>query len=562
MGRDGVAGRSGRRSKPGSVLEPVAQGPGEGRIRLSLAPRDCYRTGTWLGEAPAGAPAATGFVPNPEAILARERQRWHSRTSFIMAAIGSAVGLGNVWRFPYVAYTSGGGAFLIPYFVALFTAGIPVLILEMGLGQRMQRAAPGSFGSVRRPLEWFGWWAAGLSAGIVIYYSTILSWSWVYLWHSLQVAWGTEPGAFFEQVLQRTDRGLFQQGEGLLGAPVWYLVAGMFLTWLVIYLILRRGVRNVSRVVLVTVPLPLILLAVLLIRGLTLPGAMEGIRYYLTPDFSQLGDMSIWLRAYGQIFFSLSLASGVMIAYGSFLPRRAEITNSALITGLANCGTSFFAGFAVFSMLGYLAQVQQLPIQDVTDSGTGLAFVTYPLAISKLPALNALFGIIFFLTLLTLGIDSAFALQEAFTAGFHDKWKVSNEKLALGFVMIAFPISLIFTTKGGYYWFDIVDKWICDFGLVTVGLGQCLIVGYFYKTEEFRRYLNEISEVTLGRWWIGALRFITPAVLLAILIMNLRTEILETYGGYPRWTTNAAGWGCLVLFAVLGFFLWRRRGKE
>jgi NSS family neurotransmitter:Na+ symporter len=473
-----------------------------------------------------------------------------------MAAIGSAVGLGNVWRFPYVAYQSGGGAFLIPYFTALFTAGIPMLILEMGLGQRLQKGAPGAFGSIRKGLEWFGWWAVGLSAAIVIYYSTILAWSWVYLWHSLKLAWGSNPEGFFvQEILQRSG------GPGEVGAPVWYLALGLALTWLAIYLILRKGVRSVSKVVMVTVPLPLLLLAVLLIRGLTLPGAIDGLSYYLTPDFAQLKNPGIWLRAYGQIFFSLSLASGVMIGYGSFLRRKAEITNSALITGFANCGTSFFAGFAVFSMLGYLARVQGLPVPEVTASGTGLAFVAYPTAISMLPALQSLFGVIFFVTLLTLGIDSAFALQEAFTTGLHDKWKIPPERLALGFVLIAFPVSLIFATKGGYYWFDIVDKWVCDFGLVVAGLVQCLAVGYFYNVRDFRAYLNSISEVRLGGWWIIALRYITPAVLLVILVMNVRSEILETYGEYPRWATNLGGWGTLVLFAVIALFLWRGRGR-
>ena len=214
----------------------------------------------------------------------------------------------------------------------------------------------------------------------------------------------------------------------------------MILTWGTIYLILRKGVRSVSKVVLITVPLPTLLLGILLIRGLTLPGAIDGIRYYLTPDFSKLGDPAIWLRAYGQIFFSLSLASGVMIGYGSYLSRKSEINNSALIIGLANCGTSFFAGFTVFSMLGYLARIQGLPVPEVTASGTGLAFVAYPTAITLLPALNSLFGVIFFITLLTLGIDSAFALQEAFTTGLYDKWKIKTEKLARSFIFVAFPL--------------------------------------------------------------------------------------------------------------------------
>ena len=489
--------------------------------------------------------------------MTETRDRWHSRTSFIMAAVGSAVGLGNVWRFPYVAYSSGGGAFLIPYFVALFTAGIPMLILEMGIGQRMQKGAPLAFGAIRKPLQWFGWWAAGLSAGIVIYYSTILAWSWVYLWHSLTLSWGDQPETFFIQsVLQRSS------DPGELGWPVLSLVIGMAITWLAIYIILRKGVRNVSKVVMVTVPLPMLLLLILLIRGLTLPGAMDGIRFYLTPDFSKLTDIRIWLSAYGQIFFSLSLASGVMIGYGSYLGKKAEITNSAFITGLANCGTSFFAGFVVFSMLGYLAKVQGLPVPDVTDSGTGLAFVAFPTAISQLPALNSLFGLIFFIALLTLGIDSAFALQEAFTTGFYDKWHIPPQKLAGIFILFAFPVSLLFVTRGGFFWFDIVDKWICDFGLVISGFIQCIAVGFLYKIHDFRDYLNAQSEISVGKLWIWALRYITPGILLVILVGNLLQEITEGYAGYPRWATLIGGWGTLLFWVFLGYLLWKRPKKS
>ncbi len=203
-----------------------------------------------------------------------------------------------------------------------------------------------------------------------------------------------------------------------------------------------------------------------------------------------------------------------------------------------------------------------MPVPDVTASGTGLAFVAFPTAISKLPALNAAFGVIFFVTLLTLGIDSAFALQEAFTTGFNDKWRIGAERLARVFVLAAFPISLMFVTRGGFYWFDIVDKWICDFGLVVSGLIQCIVIGYLYPIGEFRDYLNAQSEVRVGMWWIWTLRYVTPAVLLLILIMNLIAEVTEGYEGYPRWATLVGGWGSVLLWLVLGYFLWKRPAKS
>ena len=157
-----------------------------------------------------------------------------------------------------------------------------------------------------------------------------------------------------------------------------------------------------------------------------------------------------------------------------------------------------------------------------------------------------------------LGIDSAFALQEAFTAGIRDKWGIKTEHLALGFVAVAFPISLIFTTPGGFYWFDIIDKWICDFGLVISGLVQCLAIGYLYPIRGFRDYLNEQSEVRLGWWWIWMLRYVTPVVLATLLVINFVKEMTEGYEGYPRWATLVGGWGTVLFWVVLGYFLWKR----
>ena len=129
-------------------------------------------------------------------------------------------------------------------------------------------------------------------------------------------------------------------------------------------------------------------------------------------------------------------------------------------------------------------------------------------------------------------------------------------------MFVSFVIALIFTTKDGFYWFDIWDKWICDFGLVTAGLAQCIIIGYLYNVQEFRRYLNSVSEIRLGNWWVIALRYVTPVVLVVILVTNLRSEILGTYQGYPRWATNLSGWGVLVAIAIVGYVLWRMRGTR
>jgi NSS family neurotransmitter:Na+ symporter len=478
------------------------------------------------------------------------RDRWMNRAAFTMAAIGSAVGLGNVWRFPFVAYQNGGGAFLIPYLVALLTAGIPLMILEYGLGQKMQGSAPHSFAKVGKRWEWLGWWAILVGFIIVAYYAVVMAWCWNYLYYSVSLAWkGQTQDFFYHRVLRLTD------GPGELGGIRWPVVLGLVLTWVSIIWIVRHGVRRVGKVVMVTVPVPIILIAVFVVRGLTLPGAMEGIKYYLTPDFSKLLEPRVWMAAYGQIFFSLSLGFGILIAYASYLPRRSDVNNNALITSFANCGTSYFAGFAVFSILGYFAQITGVGVQKVVAGGPGLAFVTYPQAISLLPGVPSLFGVLFFLTLLTLGIDSAFSLVEAAVAAIRDKWGLSQSRATWTVSLPAFALGLIFTTGAGLYWLDIVDHFVNNFGLVAIGFMEAVVIAYLFGTERFRNYVNRHSEVKIGRWWDLCVKFLIPLLLGVIIFWSFIEEIRKPYGDYPQWALTVGGWLVVVLAVNLGVLL-------
>lgn len=272
-----------------------------------------------------------------------KRDRWSNRAAFVLAAIGSAAGLGNAWRFPYMAYSNGGGAFLIPYFIALLTAGIPLIVLEFTMGQKTQRGAPGALAKVGRKFEGFGWWAVISGTIITSYYAGVMAWAWDFLAGSFTLGWAEDAGTYFyEEVLQ------ISSGPGQLGGFSTPVLIGLLITWIVIYFILRNGAESVGKVVLITVPLPVLLLGVLLIRAVTLPGAIEGINYFLEPNFSMLANPSVWIDAYSQVFFTLSLGFGIMIAYASYMPEDSDIINNALITVFANSGISFMAGIAVF----------------------------------------------------------------------------------------------------------------------------------------------------------------------------------------------------------------------
>ena len=498
-----------------------------------------------------------------------ERERWDSRTAFVMAAIGSAVGLGNVWRFPVTCYRHGGGAFFIPYFVALLTAGVPLMILEYGIGQMMQGSAPRSLARINRHTEWVGWFSLLVGLVISVYYAVIMAYSVSYLVYAVRglfaggvMPWSAAPEGFtgtYEKIF--FDEAVRQHSSSAaeMWRPVWPLVAGLALTWISVYFILCRGVRRVGKVVMLTVPLPVVVLAILAVRGLTLPGAAEGIIYYLTPNFAALKDPATWLAAYGQIFFSLTLGFGVMIAYASYMPRESDITNNAFITCFANCATSFFAGFVVFSVLGFLAfQKGGVDVAGVIDAGPGLVFVTYPTAVSRMGEFGRFWppvvGILFFVMLLSLGIDSLFSLIEGITTGLRDRFGFLGQKFLTGAVcLLSFIIgSVFFASRAGIHWLDIFDHWANDYGLVIVGLLQCVIVGYFFQTDTLRDYINQVSEIKLWGWWELCIRVITPLILGYLVFSNFLAELTrDTFYGASGTDFDRFLWIAPASFAVL-----------
>ena len=277
-------------------------------------------------------------------LLEEQRETWGSRGGFILAAVGSAVGLGNIWRFPYEAYNNGGGAFLIPYVLAMVVVGIPLLIMEFSLGHFTQLAAPGAFREVSKKIEFVGWWPILLSFIIVCYYAVVLGWCLNYLIFSFKQAipWTADAKNFFF-----SDYLGFNETHklGQIRLPIVLALLGV---WVGMYFCIFKGVKWVSKIVLWTVPLPWLMLLVLAIRGLTLEGAVLGLEYYLEPNWSVLKNVEVWRRAFGQVFFSMTVAFGVMITYASFLHRKSDINNNALIVGIADLATSFIAGIAVF----------------------------------------------------------------------------------------------------------------------------------------------------------------------------------------------------------------------
>jgi NSS family neurotransmitter:Na+ symporter len=486
------------------------------------------------------------------------RDQWNSKIGFIMAAIGSAVGLGNIWRFPYVAATNGGGAFLLPYFFVILTAGIPILILEYTMGKTYRGGAPSTWARINKRFEWLGWWQVMCAFVIATYYTAIVVWVVSYFGFAFTSAWGADPTSFFlNDFLGVTDSAHNFGGLRL------NLVIPFLCVWAVSAFIIYRGInRGINLACKICLPILIFMIFILVIRGLTLPGAVDGLAYMFTPDWSALKEPRVWVAAYGQVFYSLSICFAIMVSYSSYLPKKTDVVNTAFITATANHGFEIFAGIGVFSIMGFMALQQGVGVSDVASAGVGLAFMTFPTAISTLPGFNAFFGICFFGALLTAGVTSQISILQAVTSGFQDKFNVSHAKACTIMIVPAFVISFLFITGAGLNILDIVDYFINSIGVASAGFLEIVLIGWFFQPEKLRREANEFSNFSIGKWWIYAIKIVSVFGLGIMVILNLKDTIINGYGSYSPLDISVFGWGVIALCVVATIVLTVMRGRE
>ena len=481
------------------------------------------------------------------------RAQWNSKLGFILAAIGSAVGLGNLWRFPYIAATNGGGAFIFPYLFAILTAGIPILILEYTLGKTYRSGAPGTLARINTKFEFLGWFQVLISFLITVYYFAIVVWVLCYIGKAFGCTWGEDTGGAFYGMLQITD-SITQVGGINVG-----LLLPFFIVWIVVAIIMYGGInKGIDIACKICLPILLLCVVVIFFRGITLPGAIDGIAYMFTPDWSAIAKPDVWVAAYGQVFFSLSIAFAIMISYSSYLPKEEDVVNTAFLTACTNHGFEIFAGIGIFSIIGYMAYAQQCGVEDVAAAGVGLAFVVFPTAISTLPALNSLFGVLFFVSLFTAGITSLISIIQAVITGVQDKWELSHTKAVTTVLVPAFIVSFLFVTKAGLYFLDLADYVANNIGIVASGVIEVILIGWFFKPEKIRAAANEFSNFSIGKWWTWCLKIVTVIVLGYTTVSNLITYFKDGYDVYPLWIGII-----FILFLVIGtIVLTLMKGKE
>ncbi|MBV7295723.1 sodium-dependent transporter [Corynebacterium sp. TAE3-ERU12] len=479
----------------------------------------------------------------------QNREVFSSRAAFIFAAVGSAVGLGNIWRFPYVAYESGGGAFLIPYLVALLTAGIPLLFLDYALGHRFRGSAPKVFRRIKAWSEPVGWLQVGIAFFITVYYSVIIAWAAIYSWKSINKTWGDDANAhFFEDFLQVNTSSItsldFVPPIAITLLVVWLLVIG------VLALGVDKGIGMVSKIF---IPLLVVLFLAVVIFALFLDGAAVGLNEFFTPNWAALSDSQVWIAAYGQIFFSLSVAFGIMLTYASYLKPRSNLTGTGLVTAFANSSFEVLAGIGVFATLGFMATQANVPVDEVVSGGIGLAFIAFPTVISQMPGvLGSIFGVLFFVSLTVAGFTSLMSLFEVVVSAVQDKFDLARTQtvLILGFVMTLLAM-VLFPTTTGIVSLDIMDRWTNQIGIVGVALISIIVLDWILRrTDEFGMHINAVSSFKVGTWWRICVANITPIVLGYTLLQEVIARIQEPYEGYSNAQLLIFGWGVIGIIIV------------
>ncbi|CAI9533802.1 unnamed protein product [Staurois parvus] len=500
-----------------------------------------------------------------------DRGNWTGKLDFLLSCIGYCVGLGNVWRFPYRAYTNGGGAFLIPYFIMLAICGIPLFFMELSLGQ-FSSLGPLAVWKISPLFKGVGMGMLLIVALVAIYYNMIIAYVLFYLFASLTTSlpwkhcgnwWNTEL-CLDHHVIRSSNSALpinisstvspseeywsryvlHIQGSSGIGDPGqirWKLCLCLLLAWTIVYLCILKGVKSSGKVVYFTATFPYIILIMLLVRGVTLEGAWIGIKFYLTPQFDHLLSSKVWIEAALQIFYSLGVGFGGLLTFASYNTFHQNIYRDTFIVTLGNAFTSILAGFAIFSVLGYMSQELGVPVDQVAKAGPGLAFVVYPQAMTMLP-LSPFWSFLFFFMLLTLGLDSQFAFMETIVTAITDEFPyyLRPKKAFFSFIICValFLLGLILTTDGGMYWLVFLDDYSAGFGLLVIVITFCLSISRIYGIKNFCRDIQMMLGFKPGIYFKACWAFLSPVTLIGLLAYSILKYQPSQYGSYkfPFWS--------------------------
>ncbi|XP_037076901.1 sodium- and chloride-dependent glycine transporter 2-like, partial [Pollicipes pollicipes] len=539
--------------------------------------------------------------PKTDVTQTQERGQWASKWEFIFSCIGLSVGIGNVWRFPYLAYENGGGAFLIPYVIILFLVGKPMYLMETAIGQYSQ-LGPVSMWKMAPVMKGVGAAMVVMSVIVAIYYNVIMAYTLFFTFASFQSGaapwsechdWFADDNCFVRNssfpackylvlqnitnftagvtchtktelaseqyfknyVLRVTDVGL--ETPGVIGDINWQLALCLLLSWIIVFLCLMKGVKSSGKVVYVTATLPYIFLIAILAYGCTLPGAIEGVKFFFIPEWEKLKDINVWQKAAEQMFFSLSVSWGGIIMFGSYNKFNNKVHIDAMLITSLDFITSIIASVAVFSIMGSMAQSAGVKVDQVVKSGQGLAFIAFPEAIGAVPGWQ-IWSVLFFIMLFTLGLDTEFALLETVTTAVYDAFPSTRKSKALVTLIASsscFLMGLPCVSQAGPYILHLMDNF-GGLGVMVIAVFELVGIMWVYGVRRFADNLQFMVGFRPSIFWKVCWAFVSPVMLASIFAYSMYEYKPPTYGDYefPEWAIYV-GWG-LVGVSLVQIPLW------
>ncbi|KAM9838293.1 sodium-dependent neutral amino acid transporter B(0)AT1-like [Aulostomus maculatus] len=555
-----------------------------------------------------------GDLEKMEEQQAGDRPKWDNKAQYLLTCVGFCVGLGNVWRFPYLCQSHGGGAFMIPFLILLVLEGIPLLHLEFAIGQRLRKGSVGVWRSINPYLTGVGIASFFVSFLVGMYYNTIMAWIMWYLFHSFQdpLPWSQCPlnanktGLVKECALSTTVdyfwyRDTLNTSTAIdeFGGLQWGMVLALVAAWTLLYVCCIRGIETSGKAVYITSTLPYFVLTIFLIRGLTLKGSWEGIKFLFTPDVNELMNPATWLDAGAQVFYSFSLAFGGLISFSSYNSIHNNCELDAVLISIINGCTSVYSATVIYSIIGFRATQKydacmgdnilklinafSLPENGITESnynevlahynmtsphivegldiqpcviqtflsqgveGTGLAFIVFTEAIIKMPV-SPLWAVLFFIMLFCLGLSTMFGNIEGVVAPLQElkvlpkTWP--KEILCGSICLISFALGLIFAMRAGNYWLALFDQFAGSIPLLVIGFCEMFSVIYIYGIDRFNKDIEFMIGHKPNVFWQVTWRFVSPLIMVFILIFYLITQVTQSLT-YLSWDPEAAGFPTL-----------------
>ena len=438
--------------------------------------------------------------------MENNRGSWSSRFGFLMAAVGSAVGLGNLWKFPYLAGENGGGAFVLVYIGLVILLGFTLMLAEMTIGRHANSDAYGSYNKIKKGWGFVG--GFGILSGFLIlsYYSVVGGWVMKYIVASF-TGTGTDKAAFF---------------GNFISSPVEPLVYHLIFMGLTAIIVIRGISGGIEKAAKFLMPALFVLLVVTVIRSVTLDGAMEGIKYFVTPNFSEI-TLKVVIAALGQVFFSLSLGMGIMVTYGSYLRKDEDLEKDAFIIPSLDSLVAILAGFAI------LPAVFALGFKP--GEGPGLMFITLPAVFENMP-LGSIFGALFFILVFFAALSSSISLMEVTVAFGIDKLKWSRKTSVIIFTTLMFIIGIGASLSMGewsdffipwidgksYGIFDFLDVLTSYYLLPLGGLLGALFIGFVWGVPNAVKEIKIGSKFVTEKLWSILIKFVVPILVFLILL--------------------------------------------